>query len=120
MLQAIALLFLLQVLGEAVVRLAGWPLPGAVVGMLALFALLLALRRVPAGLDRTAQSVLPHMMLLFVPSVAGVALHAERVAREWLPFLAASLAGAAITLAVTALTLRCLLARRPADDAPTA
>ncbi len=110
---AIAAVFLLQALGDAVVRLAGWPLPGSVVGMVLLFAGLLAWRRVPAGLDLGAKSLLPHMMLLFIPSVTGVMLHFERVAREWKPFLIASVVGSLVTLVVTALTLKLLL-RRPA------
>jgi putative effector of murein hydrolase LrgA (UPF0299 family) len=57
------------------------------------------------------------MMLLFIPAIAGVMLHFERIAREWLPFLVAGIAGAAITLAVTAWTLRWLL-RDSADTRP--
>lgn len=114
MLYAIAALFLLQALGDAVVRWAGWPLPGSVVGMVLLFAGLLAWRRVPAGLDKGARALLPHMMLLFIPSVTGVMLHFERVAREWRPFLVASVVGAVVTLAVTALTLKWLLRRHAA------
>ncbi|CAN7750888.1 CidA/LrgA family protein [Pseudorhodoferax sp. LjRoot39] len=114
MLYAIATLFLLQALGDALVRLAGWPLPGSVVGMLALFGGLLVLRRVPAGLDQGAKALLPHMMLLFIPSVAGVMLHFERVAREWRPFLLASVFGAVVTLVVTALVLKWLLGRQAA------
>lgn len=117
MLHAIAALFLLQALGDAIVRLAGWPLPGSVVGMVLLFVGLLVHGRVPQGLTRSAQALLPHMMLLFIPSVAGVMLHFERVAREWRPFLVASVVGAAVTLAVTALTLKWLLPRLSDEDA---
>jgi putative effector of murein hydrolase LrgA (UPF0299 family) len=114
MLYAIAVLFLLQAVGDALVRLAGWPVPGSVVGMLLLFAGLLVLRRVPAGLDQGARALLPHMMLLFIPSVTGVMLHFERVAREWRPFLLASLVGSVVTLVVTAWTLKLLLRRQGA------
>lgn len=113
MLYAVAALFLLQALGDAIVRLAGWPLPGSVVGMVLLFIGLLWLRRVPDGLALCAKGVLPHMMLLFIPSVAGVMLHYERVAREWQPFLVACVVGSAVTLAVTALVLKLLLRRWP-------
>lgn len=112
MLYAVAALFLLQALGDALVQLAGWPLPGSVVGMLVLFCALLVWRRVPAGLDQSARALLPHMMLLFIPSVAAVMLHVDHVAREWLPFLVASVAGAAVTLVVTALVLKLLLRRQ--------
>jgi putative effector of murein hydrolase LrgA (UPF0299 family) len=54
------------------------------------------------------------MMLLFIPSVTGVMLHFDRVAREWRPFLLASVFGAAVTLVVTALVLKWLLRRQAA------
>ncbi|MDA7418287.1 CidA/LrgA family protein [Xenophilus arseniciresistens] len=111
MLQAFALLLLCQLAGDAVTRLCGLPLPGAVLGLIFLLLGLLALGRVPQALGECADKLLPHMMLLFMPSVAGVMLHFERVAREWQPFLIASVAGSVITLAVTALTLRWLLRR---------
>lgn len=57
------------------------------------------------------------MMLLFIPAIAGVMLHFDRIAREWLPFLVAGIVGAAITLVVTAWTLRWLL-RDSADARP--
>lgn len=122
MLQAFALLLLCQLAGDAFARVSGLPLPGAVVGLVLLLAGLLALGRVPQGLGRCADGLLPHMMLLFMPSVAGVMLHFERVAREWQPFLIASVAGTVITLAVTAVTLRWLLRRfgHAVQDAPDA
>ena len=117
---AIAALFLLQALGDAIVRLAGWPLPGSVLGLLLLSGGLLAYGRVPDPFERCAKALLPHMMLLFIPSVAGVMLHFERVAREWQPFLIACVVGAAVTLVVTALTLKWLLRWLPDPDTTVA
>jgi len=111
MLYAITALFAFQLLGEILVRLLGLPLPGALAGMLLLLAALLLLGRVPQALEQTAGGLLRNMMLLFIPAVAGVMLHFDRIAREWLPFLVACVAGAGITLLVTAWTLRRLLPR---------
>ena len=72
-------------------------------------AALRAYGRVPQALESTAGSRLQNMMLLFIPAIAGVMLHFDRIAREWLPFLVAGIVGAAITLLVTAWTLRWLL-----------
>lgn len=85
--------------------------------MLLLLAALLAYGRVPQALESTAGSLLQNMMLLFIPAIAGVMLHFDRIAREWLPFLVAGIVGAAITLVVTAWTLRWLL-RDSADARP--
>jgi len=113
MLYAITALFVFQLLGEILVRLLDLPLPGALVGMLLLLAALLRLGHVPQALAQAASGLLRNMMLLFIPAVAGVMLHFDRIAREWLPFLVACIAGAAITLVVTAWTLRRLLHKTP-------
>ena len=113
---AVAALLALPVLGEGLVRALGLPLPGALVGMLALLGGLIALGRVPRALDAASAPLLRHLMLFFIPAVAGVTLHGARVAREWLPFLAAGVVGAALTLAVTALTLRWMLRRTGQDE----
>jgi putative effector of murein hydrolase LrgA (UPF0299 family) len=117
MLYAFTALFAFQLLGELLVQWLHLPLPGALAGMLLLLAALLAHGRVPEALERTAGGLLQNMMLLFIPAIAGVMLHFDRIAREWLPFLVAGIAGAAITLAVTAWTLRWLL-RDSADTRP--
>lgn len=117
MVYALSALFAFQFLGEVLVQWLHLPLPGALAGMLLLFAALLAYGRVPDALERTAGSLLQNMMLLFIPAIAGVMLHFDRIAREWLPFLVAGIAGAAITLAVTAWTLRWLLRDTP-DSRP--
>lgn len=109
MLYAIAALFFLQLLGEFLVQALGLALPGPLIGMLILFAALIAHGRVPDALQQTSQGLLQHMMLLFIPAVTGVMMHFGRVAQEWLPFLLACVGGAAVTLAVTALTLRWML-----------
>ncbi|MBS0508532.1 MAG: CidA/LrgA family protein [Proteobacteria bacterium] len=116
MLYAITALFAFQLLGELLVQLLGLPLPGALAGMLLLLAALLVWGHVPQALEQTAHGLLRNMMLLFIPAVAGVMLHFDRIAREWLPFLVACIAGAAITLVVTAWTLRRLLHKLPAPQ----
>lgn len=113
MIYAIAALLAFQFAGELVVRTLGLPLPGALAGMLMLFAALAMLGRVPEPLTRTTGTLLQHMMLLFIPAIVGVMTHFDRVAREWQPFLIASVVGAAVTLVVTAQTLRWLLRAKP-------
>jgi putative effector of murein hydrolase LrgA (UPF0299 family) len=116
MLLAIAVLLALPVLGEAIVQGLGVPMPGALVGTLVLLGGLIGLGRVPRGLEAAAAPLLRHLMLFFIPAVAGVTLHATRVSREWLPFVAAGVVGAALALAVTALTLRWMLRRTGQGD----
>ena len=113
MIQAFAALLLFQFVGEVLARVLQVPLPGPLAGMLLLFAALLLRGHVPAPLASTSGLLLQHLMLMFVPPVAGVMLHFERVAREWQPFLVASVVSTLVALAVTALTLQWLLRRTP-------
>lgn len=119
MVPAFALLLVLQLAGELIVQTLALPLPGPLVGMLLLFAFLVARGGVPDGLRQLGDLLLQNMMLLFIPAVAGVMLLFDRVAAEWLPFFVACIGGAAITLTVTALTLQALLKRRPPDPRDT-
>jgi putative effector of murein hydrolase LrgA (UPF0299 family) len=109
MVPAFALLLVFQLIGEVAVQLLSLPLPGPLVGMLLLFAGLVLRGALPAALGEAAGALLNHLVLLFIPAVTGVMMYFERIGQEWLPFFAACILGAAITLGVTALTLRWML-----------
>ena len=110
-LSAVAVLFIMQLLGEAAVHLTGLPLPGPLAGMLLMLAALIFLGRVPAGLRDTCHHVLKHLMLLFIPLVAGIMLQFGPLAGEWIPFLLACIGGVALTIVATALSFRWMLKR---------
>jgi holin-like protein len=108
MLGAITLLLLFQLTGEAIALFFALPVPGPVIGMGLLFAAL-AWRNGPSSeLRGTAQNLLQHLSLLFVPAGVGVMLHWRRMADEWLPIVVALVASTFITIAITALVLRLL------------
>lgn len=109
MVNAFAVLLVCQLVGEVLVQALGLPVPGPLIGMLLLFAGLVLRGELPSELGNCAQSLLSHLMLLFIPAVTGVMMYFERIEREWLAFLAACLLGAALTMAVTAFTLRWML-----------
>jgi holin-like protein len=109
MIYALTALFVFQLLGELVVRWLGIPLPGALVGTLLLLAVLLMSGRLPAVLEQVGGRLLQNMMLLFIPSIAGVMLEFDHIAKEWLPLLVAGIGATAITFVVTALTFRWML-----------
>jgi holin-like protein len=106
---AFAVLLVFQLIGEVFVQALALPMPGPLVGMLLLFAALVLRGELPSAMAATAQALLSNLMLLFIPAVTGVMMYFDRIGREWLPFLAACLLGAAITMAVTAFTLRWML-----------
>lgn len=106
---AITLLLVFQLLGEVIARTLALPIPGPVIGMALLFAAL-ALRGGPStDLRDTAQGLLQHLSLLFVPAGTGVMLHYQRLSAEWLPLVVSLLLSTGLTIGATALVLRLLL-----------
>lgn len=113
MVPALATLLVFQLLGEAIVLLSAAPVPGPVLG-LALLLLALLLR--PAGLEAikpTAQGLLQHLSLLFVPAGVGVMQHLQRLGDEALALVLSTLLGLAAS-AATMLALMRWQARRKA------
>lgn len=106
---ALAVLLLFQLIGESLVLWLGIPLPGALAGMMALLLALCLFGRIPQVFGRGSSLLLAHLMLLFIPAVAGIMTQADYMAEQWLPFVMACVGATAITLAVTAATLRYLL-----------
>src|SRR3546814_17085756 len=104
----------MQIVGEALARFTGLPLPGPLLGMLLMLAALMAYGRVPVGLRNTCHHLLKHLMMLFIPLVAGIMVYFGTLEREWIPFLLACIGGVALTLVVTALTLQWMVKRSKA------
>jgi putative effector of murein hydrolase LrgA (UPF0299 family) len=113
---ALAVLFGFELLGETVRGIARLPIPGPVIGML-LLAAALSLRddRGPVGgreaaetsdLDQTADSLVSHMGLLFVPAGVGVIAQFTLLKAQWLPILGGVLGSTLLGLVVTALVMR--------------
>lgn len=111
MLQALLVLFIFQWLGQMLVAALALPFPGALAGTLLLLLALLWKNALPSWLEQTGHFLLQNMMLLFIPTIAGVMLHFDRLSREWLPFIASCVLGAMLTLAATALTFKWMMAR---------
>ena len=107
-LTGLAWLLLFQSVGEVMARSTPVGLPGPVVGML---LLLVALRfeRVSAPVSHTADMLLEHLSLLFVPVGVGVMTHLALVSQYGMRMLVALVLSTWIGLAVTALVLRGML-----------
>ena len=109
MLAAITVLLVYQLIGETLVLALKLPVPGPVIGMLLLFLTLLVRGSAPESVRETAQGILQHLSLLFVPAGVGVMIHFARVFNEWLPILVSLVISTILTIVVTAVTLRFLL-----------
>ena len=87
-LRGFTLLLLCQSAGEALARLAHWPLPGPVLGLVLLVGLLQwPAVRVPV--EAAAQPLLGHLSLLFVPVGVGVIGHLGLVGQYGVQMLVA-------------------------------
>ncbi|MDP2743046.1 MAG: CidA/LrgA family protein [Hydrogenophaga sp.] len=116
MIPALATLLVFQLVGEALVRALVVPVPGPVVG-LALLLLTLVLR--PAwvsAIKPTAQTLLQHLSLLFVPAGVGVMLHLQRLGDEAFAIGVALVISTWVGLASAALTMAWLMKRAAPKD----
>jgi len=101
----IALLGAIWLIGEAVVRATGLPLPGGIVG-LALLLGLLATRRISLlSLRRGANWFLAEMLLFFVPAVLAVLNYPQLLGLLGLKILIVILGGTVAVMGVTAMTV---------------
>jgi holin-like protein len=108
MLHAFALLLCLQLAGEALVRAIASPLPGPVIGLALLFVWLVLKFPRPQATEETADGILKHLSLLFVPAGVGVVQQLPLLGEEGWKLLVIILVSIAISLAATAVTFAAL------------
>ena len=92
----------------------GLPIAPGIVGLVILLAALACAERLAVCAEAASRPLLKHMMLFFIPAVVGVMEQFQALKQGWIPFLIACIAGAALTLTVTALTLQVLLKQQKA------
>jgi putative effector of murein hydrolase LrgA (UPF0299 family) len=116
LLTAFAVLLIFQCLGEGLVFLFGWPVPGPVTGMLLLLAAMLAFPRLQEVVEAGANELLRHLSLLFVPAGVGIVVAASSGSGHWLAIVAAVVVSTLATMAITALVLKALMKEQAQGD----
>ncbi len=106
MLVGITILLVFQLIGEVTAYFLGGLVPGPVIGMGLLLAVLLARGRIWPELDSVADTILRNLSLLFVPAAVGVMQQADLLARHWFVIALAIAISTVLTLTVTVLTFR--------------
>jgi holin-like protein len=100
------LLLVYQLAGEVIALYFALPIPGPVIGMLLLLAMLLITRKVPADMDDASGALLSHLSLLFVPAGVGVMVHMDLLGDEWLPILVALIVSTVASMALSAWAMK--------------
>lgn len=109
MLQAIFLILLLQLIGEAIQKFFQLAVPGPVIGLIMLLCFLLS-HRTASGrmhafrtrLVTTSETLLGHLSLLFVPIGVGVIMHLQLLESQLVRVLGVIIVGTLSTLIFTA------------------
>lgn len=103
MVRGLLVLVLCQLVGEFLVAAVGAPVPGPVVGLVILLVVLQVRRPTSrSGVVRTADGLLSHLQLLFIPAGAGVVAYLPLLARSWLPIVGGLVLGWLAALVTTA------------------
>lgn len=118
MLSAILALVGCELAGEVIREATHLTVPGPVIGMFLLAAILAARRGrngdpIPPALGQTAETLISVMGLLFVPAGVGIIAEADLLREQWRPILAALLGSTVLSTAVTGVVMhRVMLASR--------
>jgi holin-like protein len=124
MIGGLIVILMCQLAGEAAARGLGVPIPGPVIGLALLFALLLLrdrlASRLPAAtggdtLEKTGQGLLSHLSLLFIPAGVGVVQNLGVFAQHGVALGAAIVVSTILALLTTA-GVFLLVARLMAPD----
>jgi holin-like protein len=118
MIQALTLILLCQLAGETGARALGLPVPGPVVGMGLMLALLAASDRVAEAVVPVGQGILRHLSLLFVPAGVGVVGHVDRLGAEAAWLMVAIVISTVLAIAAGALAFKAV-ARLTGGDGDT-
>lgn len=102
MIPALTLILLCQLAGETATRALGLPVPGPVLGMGLMLALLTA-PPIRSATAPVAEAILRHLSLFFVPAGVGVVAHLDRLGGQALALGAAILGSTLLALIAAAL-----------------
>ena len=111
MIGAIALLLTCQLLGEALHRLTGIPLPGAVMGLLLLLLWFVIRPGDRPVLNAVATWLIAHLSIMFVPAAVGLMQQGAVLSRYGVGIVVATALSTVLTLLVTVSVFR-FVARR--------
>ncbi|WP_353243287.1 CidA/LrgA family protein [Providencia sp.] len=122
-LRAFAILYLCLIVGNLISTLLPFAIPGSIVGMLILFALL-ALQIIPAHWAQPGCSILlKNMTILFVPIGVGIMNYYDLLSQQLIPIVVSCMVSTLIVMIVVAISSNYIHKERPvvgakADEVP--
>lgn len=106
MIWAFSILLGCQLAGELLVRVAGLPLPGPVIGMILLMILLFSIPKLKDLILPVTQTLLGNLSLLFVPAGVGVVAHLDKLVQFGAGLFVALVVSTVLALTAGVLTFR--------------
>src|ERR1700730_17933391 len=101
----IFLIIVLQLIGEGIVQVSGLPVPGAIIGLVLLYVILVLRGEIPDEMSRTSGFLLQNLGVLFVPAGVGVIAYLPMIATQWWSILLVLLVSVCMTIGITALVV---------------
>ncbi|MEI4471438.1 CidA/LrgA family protein [Frigidibacter sp. MR17.24] len=117
LLAAILTIFLFQLGGEVLTRFAHLPIPGPVIGMVAMAAGFVLSPRLLALVRPVAQTLLGHLSLLFVPAGVGIVSQIDVIRQQGVALILALVVSTLLAIAVGAVVFE-LVARATGNPPP--
>jgi holin-like protein len=116
MLHALTLILATQLGGEVLTRSLNLPIPGPVLGMVALTIAFASLPKLREAMRPVAQGILGHLSLLFVPAGVGVIGNLQALKGMGLGLTLAILVSTALAITAAALTFALVARLTGASD----
>ena len=107
MIEGLVLLLVFQLLGNVAEMYFHLPVPGSVLGMFLLLVALIANDRLASWVRPISLVLISYLAVLFVPAGVGIMLHIDRLKNEALPIGVSLVVSTILTIAVTALVIKC-------------
>jgi putative effector of murein hydrolase LrgA (UPF0299 family) len=111
----ITIIFLFQLIGETVTRSFDLAVPGPVVGMALFLCFFAAVPKAAKAVEPTAQGILAHLSLLFVPAGVGIVGHFDQLGTDGVAILVSLAVSTALAIGIAALVferVNALMGRR--------
>ena len=101
----IFLIIVLQLIGESIVQVSGLPVPGAIIGLVLLYVILVVRGETSDEMSRTSGFLLQNLGVLFVPAGVGVIAYLPMIATQWWIIVLALFVSVCATIAITGLVV---------------